>query len=459
MKIVLISNPVSRRQRPDYPPPGIAYLGAVAHQKGHEVLLLDGGLLSCSQIISKTRLFSPDILGVTCWTIDRGMVWKLCEMLKQTVPNAILIMGGPHATIYPEHIFKLTHTSAVVLGEGEDTFSDIIDAISEGKDFKSIPGLALRAKDNNVFYTEIRQRIDDLDRIPLPYYAGFENFSFSHYCSHPPLPSPSAAIISSRGCVFDCSYCASVRFWGSTWRFRSPENILAETGWLVEKYGVRSLFFYDDNFPVNKNRAIAICEGIIKNKWDLKWACCSHVKMINSELLKAMKASGCIAIDFGVESGDDNILMNINKCQNHKDIERAFSLTSEAGISAQAYLMVGNPGESESSVDNTIELIKRIKPRMCGTNILWLLPGTKVYQDAVRNGFINDDYWLTNNDVPYNLQEHSMRNLVMLRQRLMMGIAKEKNGISLRVNNYLKCLYYRHPFLSRYRSLVPNIFR
>ena len=458
MKIVLISNPVSRRQRPDYPPPGIAYLGAVAHQKGHDVLLLDGGLLSIAQIIRKTQQFSPDMLGVTCWTIDRGMVWKLCNMLKRAVPKAILIMGGPHATIYPEHIFKLTHASAVVLGEGEDTFSDIIDAFCEGRDFRNIPGMALRTDDNDVFYTETRQRIDDLDRVPLPYYAGFENFRFSHYGSHPPLPTPSAAIISSRGCVFDCSYCASVRFWGSTWRFRSPENILAEIKWLVKEHGIRSLFFFDDNFPVNKNRVFTICEGIIKNKWNIKWACCSHVKMINRELLKAMKASGCVAIDFGVESGDSNILMNINKRQSCDDIERAFRFTHEAGISAQAYLMVGNPGESESSVDNTIGLIKRIKPRMCGTNILWLLPGTKVYEDAVHSGFINDDYWLANNDVPYNLQEHSMHRLVMLRQRLMMGIA-EKTGLRLRLNNYLKCLYYRHPSLSRFRSLVPRMFR
>ena len=236
MKIVLISNPVSRRQRPDYPPPGIAYLGAVAHQKGHKVLLLDGGLLSFSQIISKTRRFSPDMLGVTCWTIDRGMVWELCGMLKKAVPEAILIMGGPHATIYPEHVFKLTHASAVVLGEGVDTFSDIIDSFCNGQDFKNIPGMALRTEDDDVFYTEARQRIDDLDKVPLPYYAGFENFSFSHYGSHPPLPTPSAAIISSRGCVFDCSYCASVRFWGSTWRYRSPENILSEISWLVETH-------------------------------------------------------------------------------------------------------------------------------------------------------------------------------------------------------------------------------
>lgn len=459
MKIVLISNPPGRRQKPDYPPPGIAYLGAVAHQQGHEVLLVDGGLSTIPQIVSKTQRFSPDMLGVTCWTIGRGEVWKLCTALKKAVPNAILILGGPHATIYPEHVFKKTHASAVVLGEGESTFSELLETFCHGTDFKQVPGLALRNEDNSAFYTEVRRRIDEIDTIPFPYYAGFEHFSFSHYGSHPPLPAPSAAIISSRGCVFDCSYCASVRFWGHTWRYRSPENVLSEIGWLVEEFGVRSLFFYDDNFPVNKGRVIAICEGIIKKGWDIKWACCSHVKMISRELLQAMKASGCVAIDFGVESGDANILKNINKRQSCEDIERAFSLVREADISSQAYLMVGNPGENESTIGNTIKLIGRIKPRICGANILWLLPGTQVYKDAVEKDFINDDYWLESDDVPYNLQEHSLNELEMLRKSLMMGIAKEKGGIAARITNYLKCLYYRYPFLSPLRSLIPKAFR
>ena len=121
--------------------------------------------------------------------------------------------------------------------------------------------------------------------------------------------------------------------------------------------------------------------------------------------------------------------------------------------------MVGNPGENESTIGNTIELIGRIKPRMCGANILWLLPGTKVYKDAVKKDFINDDYWLESDDVPYNLQEHSLDELEMLRRRLMMGIAKQKGGITPKINNYLKCLYYRYPFLSPFRSLVPRAFR
>lgn len=460
MKIVLISNPTSRRQKPDFPPTGIAYLGAVAHQTGHEVLLIDGGVRTISQITQDVCEASPGLIGVTCWSIDRNMVWKLCAALKDTAPNVFLVLGGPHATIYPDHIFKKTHASAVVVGEGEETFADLLKALEEGKKLKDVAGMALRNKDGHVFYTPPRTSIQNIDSISFPYYGGFRHFNFSHYGGFPPLPHPTAAIISSRGCVFDCSYCASVRFWGKKWRFRTAENVLREIRWLIEDMGVRSLYFYDDNFPVNKERAIAICKGIISNGWTLKWACCSHVKMMNRELLAVMKASGCVTIDFGVESGSDKILKNINKRQTREDIEKAFDLVHEAGIFPRAYLMVGSPGEDESTIDETIDLISRIKPRASiGATLLWFLPGTAVYEDAVKKGHISEDYWLESDGVPFNLQEHSLEKLEALRRRLMLGIARKKGDLGSLVTYYLKRLYYKYPFLSIFRSWVPKQLR
>jgi anaerobic magnesium-protoporphyrin IX monomethyl ester cyclase len=460
MKIALISNPTSLHQRPDFPPIGIAYLGAVASDRGHEVLLVDGGLHSISNIVNRVRKVGPEIIGVTCWTIDRKMVWDLCGKLKKAAPKAFLVIGGPHATIYPDHIFKRTHASAVVLGEGEATFIELLDAMTHGKDLKTVNGIALRSEDGTPYYTAARFPIENIDSIPLPNYAGFERFSFNLYGGFPPLPRPTAAIVSSRGCVFDCSYCSSVRFWGKQWRYRSAENVLSEIRWLVEKWGVKSLYFFDDNFPVNKERAISICQGIIDNRWKLTWACCSHVKMINRELLKAMKDSGCVTIDFGVESGSDKILSNINKRQNRGDIEKAFNLVHESGILPRAYLIVGNPGEDMSTINETIDLIDRIKPRSSiGATILWLLPGTAVYEDAVHRGYISDDYWLQYDGIPYNQQDYSLQELKTLRKHLMFSIARKKGGISPLLNYFLKTVYYEYPFLSRLRRLVPSQLR
>jgi len=122
--------------------------------------------------------------------------------------------------------------------------------------------------------------------------------------------------------------------------------------------------------------------------------------------------------------------------------------------------MVGNKGESIDTIDETIEMAGFIKPHSSiGATLLWLLPGTRVYREACENGFISDDYWLKSDDVPYNLQEYTYRELFGLRQRLMRGIARKKGGISPMLSFYLKSIYYRYPFLSRMRSLIPDWLR
>jgi radical SAM superfamily enzyme YgiQ (UPF0313 family) len=460
MKVLLISQPNIYMQRPDFPPIGIAYLGAVAAGQGYETKLIDAGLVKIPPIVKSAKQFAPDFIGVTCWTIGRGKIWELCAFLRKELPNTFLAVGGPHATIFPQHIFQKTHASAVVVGEGEETFKELLNTLEGQGDLKSVRGLALRNENGTVYFTEPQNYIENLDLIPRPFYEGFKDFSFSNYLGLASLPRPTAPIISSRGCVFSCSYCSSVKFWGNRWRYRSAAKILEEINWLIATMGARSIYFFDDNLPVNRQRLLDICEGIIEKKMPIKWACCSHVKMIDKGLLEVMKKSGCVSIDFGVESGSDKILKSINKKQMRADIERAFVLVREAGIKPRAYLMVGNIGEDKTTIDQTVEMIGKIKPySSIGATLLWLLPGTTVYEDAVRRGHIDDGFWTRSDDVPYNLQEYSYKELFGLRTRLMLGIAKKKGGILSIIRCYLKIIYYRFPQLSFFRSLVPGCFR
>lgn len=460
MKVLLISHPSLNPEKPDFPPIGTAYLGAVVRDRGHSVLLIDGELTGIEDIVRQAKGFKPDIVGVTCWTINRGTVWELCGTLKRELPDVFLVLGGQHASIYPEHIFQKTHAKAVVVGEGEQTLCELLDTLERSGDLAQVKGIVYKKEDGTICRTEARPQIEDLDSIPFPHYEAFRDFSFHQYNGFAGLPRPTAAVITSRGCVFDCAYCGSVNFWGKKWRRRSAQNVLDELEHLVKNMGARSIFMFDDNFPVNKKRAMDICRGIIERRLDIQWACCSHVKMVNEELLKIMKESGCISIDFGVESGDDTILRNINKNQTRGDIERAFDLVHRAGIKPRAYLMIGNKGESANTVDETVDMVGVIKPHSSiGATILWLLPGTNVYREACEKGFIDDGYWLRCDDVPYNLQEYSYEELFRLRQRLMRGIAKKKGGVLPAVSFYLKTIYYRYPFLSRMRSLIPDWLR
>lgn len=460
MRILLISHPSSRPRRPDFPPIGIAYLGAVVRNRGHEVFLVDGELTGLEGIVEEAKRLGPDIVGVTCWTINRGAVWELCRALKRVLPKAFLVLGGQHASIYPEHIFQKTHAGAVVIGEGEETLCELLEVLGSGGDLALVSGIAYRTRDGDIRRTEPRPQIEDLDTVPFPYYEGFRGFGFQQYGGFAGLPRPTAAVITSRGCVFNCSYCGSVRFWGKKWRRRSARNVLDEVEHLVSDMGARSIFMFDDNFPVNRKRAMEICGGIIDRFPGMEWACCSHVKMVNEELLDIMKRSGCISIDFGVESGDNGILRNINKNQTREDIERAFALAHKAGIRPRAYLMVGNMGETTGTIDETIDMIGSIKPySSIGATILWLLPGTDVFREACEKGFIDDSYWLEKDDMPYNVQEHTYEELLGLRQRLMRGIARKKGGIAPLVSFYLKTIYYRYPSLGRMRSLIPDWLR
>jgi len=460
MKVLLISQPNTYTQKPDFPPIGIAYLGAIATGEGHETMLIDSGLSNISEVVKMARRFAPDFIGVTCWTIGRKMAWQLCASLKKELPKAFLSVGGPHATIFPEHILIKTHASAVVIGEGEETFKELLKVLCAKGDLKSVKGLVLRKKDDTAYFTGSRSYIEDLDLIPRPFYKGFESFKFSDYCGFASLPRPTAPVISSRGCVFNCTYCGSVKFWGNRWRYRSAKNVIQEIEWLVSNMGARSIFFFDDNFTVNKKRLVDICEGIISLRSNIKWACCSHVKMVDEKLLDIMKRSGCVSIDFGVESGSDKILQNINKKQTRADIEKTFALVHASGIKPRAYLMVGNVGEDETSINQTIEMFGNIKPSSSiGATLLWLLPGTAVYDQAVKNGYINDDFWLRSEGVPYNLQEHSNKELWRLRNRLMSGIARKKGGISPMISCYFRNIYYNYPFLSFLRPLIPEKLR
>jgi len=400
------------------------------------------------------------VIGVTCWTIGRGAVWELCRLIEKTVPGVFLVLGGHHASLFPEHVLMKTRASAVVVGEGETAFRGLLDSLERGTDPAAVPGLVLRGIDGSMRHTGPGVLIEDISTIPWPHYKGFKDFSLTRYSGLPPLPRPTAPIISSRGCVYDCTYCGSVKFWGHRWRYRSSEDILEEMEWLVQGLGARSIHFFDDNFLVNRRRVSAVCEGIIARGLKVPWMCCSHVRMVDAETLGLMRRSGCESIDFGVESGSDLILANINKKQTRSDIEKAFRLCNEAGIKARAYLMVGNKGESEKTIDETIDLIARIRPRSSiGATMLWLLPGTAVYREAVDKGFITDDFWLESDDVPINLQEHSLPELKLLRRRLMAGIAQTKGGLAPRISFWLKEFYYRFPQLAFFRSFVPGKFR
>ncbi|MBC8233440.1 B12-binding domain-containing radical SAM protein [bacterium] len=431
MKVVLINAPRKIPQVADFPPLGLAYIGAVAKQAGHYVRIIDAAAWSFDDLSQAVRREAPEVIGITCWTIERGQAFKAAHVAKEAAPNARVIMGGPHATAFPEHMFLRAPTDYVALGEGEETIQELLDVIAKDGDVSKVKGIAYQ-RDGECHRTERRPFITDLDSIPLPLH---EEFDYRQYNGMHDSARRAAAIITSRGCPFRCTFCSSTVYWGRKYRKRSVENVLTEIELLYQYHGIRALLFFDDNLVIDRNRCIALCQALCARNnrrlrltakgMDLIWAAEGSVK-VDPELLGWMKRAGCYRIDFGVESGSPKILKNINKAFTVQDTRNAFRLCREAGIRPNAYLMFGAPGETRRTINETVRLMREISPTSLvgGRPGVWILPDTELYELSKRQGIISDKTWLQTDETLYYTGEHSEKELLALVRQYNRGMVR-----------------------------------
>jgi len=449
MDLLLINPPREIPQRADFPPIGLAYIAAYLRRAGVTVEIVDGASYSWKRLEDALRRWSPRIVGLPCWTIERGQAFKTADLVRSVHPDAKLVIGGHHATAYPDHMFRRADADAVVVGEGETTTLELVRNLIDGGDISQVRGIAYRQGEFTVL-TDPRPLIHDLDSLPFPCH---DSFDLDDYLGLPETSGRAASIMTSRGCPHKCIYCSGSIFWHRKWRARSPENVLDEIQWLYDDLGVRTFMFFDDNFTVHKERAIEICSGILERGMKIKFVAESHVSHINPEMLAWMKRSGCYRIDFGVESGSPKILKTIKKKQTVNQIETVFQMVHDAGIHPRAYLMVGNPGENEETIQETVDLMGKVKPwDTVGAHPLLIMPNTEIYDLAIRQGLITDDYWLEHDDMLFYTGEHSNADLIRLREMLMKGLAENRGTIKAHLRYLMKKYYYRYPMLQKLRK-------
>lgn len=466
MTILLINPPLNPPRRTSFVPLGLAYLSSTLKRNGYRVECIDSCNMGWHQLENKLHEIKPDIAGITCWTFNRANASKTSKIIKKVNPNSKIIVGGQHATLLPDQTIKATNADFLVLGEGENSIVELVKAIESNKDFSQIQGIAFNDSGNTVINSP-RQFIKNLDEIAFPDYT---DFNLDNYLGLPGegYGRRAAGIITSRGCPYDCSYCSSKEFWTRKWRFRSAENILEEIEFLYFQLGVRALTIFDDNFTINKDRAIKVCQGIIERGLDLKWISIASVRAVDEEILTWMKRAGCYQVQYGVESGSPKILKSINKQQTVEQIIKAFDITKKVGMEPYAYLFIGGPGETEKTVDETIMLMRKIAPGQGSSGgILWILPGTKIYEIAKNLQIITDDTWTNNND-QYMLftGEHSLKELTKLHFRLQKGLAKNKSikylMIFLFKFNFKKIKFLHHFYIylrDSFFTINKSIFR
>ena len=434
MKILLLNPPALDHSKngkylaiDSFPSVGLNYLYSCLKTNGYNCKLYDFFFESWVNIENILIEEYADVIGITCLTESRFNSFRLLSLIRKIRKKTIVIFGGHHSTHMYTQLLSKFSIDYIVLGEGEKKLLNLIRAIEGTIPIESVRGIAY--KKNGVIIkneSEGDYNITNLDSLTFP----FSKEHLKMFEKYPPLKvtrpiefsklshllfvyerGKSTIVMPSRGCPFKCQFCGARSFWGKNYRFRSPENVVDEIEYYYKKFGFMFFRLWDYTFTLIPRRGIEICKEIIKRKLKIYFACQTRVDKITEDLVIWLKKAGCLFIGVGVESGSEKILKQINKQISIKSVIKAFSIFKKYNLPAYPFLMVGNPGETDETVQQTINLMKIINPYKIVTQITMVFPGTDLYKLAKKQGFIDDDYWLSSKPQPYYTYENSLKKL------------------------------------------------
>ena len=358
---ILLINP--RNGNPNTKPPlGLLSIGTICKQAGHSVVILDAALLDLDAKQVAIHAGYADMVGLTAMTPLVGNALSIAAAIKKLNADIPIIIGGVHASLFPDELYKTGLFSSVVVGEGEDTIFDILASIQS-------PEAKLKPIYKPTKFAEI----------PMLDYSLIDIEAYQPRYPHAQR-TPWVSTQTSRGCPFNCSFCCNI--FGHKHRSMPPAQIIQMINGLVNGYGVKDITFYDDEFTLDRNHVIQLCELINDSKLatDLTWTCEARVDMVDSELLASMRKAGCRLIYFGIESGNQHILDKLNKHQTLEAVSQAVELTHRSGIQSAGYFMLGCPDETKDSMKQTVAFSLELKLDHAQFSVCCPLPGSELYK-------------------------------------------------------------------------------
>lgn len=389
MKITLI-NPTQTGVY-SQPPLGLALIAAVLEREGYQVTVVEANAFKLRPEDVVQQVNEADIVGLTAMTPTINSAIAIAKQLKKAHPNLSIVLGGAHATLLPEETMAaVPEIDIIVRGEAEQTIIDLLPALGNRDSLGNIPGITYRNDDEIVNNPSVSQ-YTNLDSLP---FLAYHLLPWKTYKPHPPhgRALPFAAIITSRGCPYRCSYCSKPVF-GSKFRGQSPERVVDEVAYLQKQFGIKEFAFYDDVFTLDKKRAYAIADEIIKRDLKIHWTCETRVNLVDRDLLHHIKQAGCYSIAYGIESGSEEILNTLDKDISLKQIEEAARISREVGLQTIGYFMIGSPGESPETIKQTIQFAKKLKLDFAQFSVTTPFPGTKLYSLYSDGKKINNIPW------------------------------------------------------------------
>ncbi len=353
---------------------GLCLLSSSIKQRGHESSLVDfRGLNSWDEYRERLKILKPQVLAVTAATVYFPVALRAAEIAKQLMPDLIVVIGGIHATLMPEEVSSHNCFDHIVLGEGEVSFTELIDALESGKSEKRI----------------IQGKRPELDSLP---FADRDLFDTQEYPFFKDLPLPFVTIISSRGCPYQCTFCqpAEKMVFGAHVRKRTVGHVIGELKLLREKYNFQSLMIHDDCLTADKAWVREFCREYKLNGFTQPWVCqvkANHV-CSSPELIGEMKGAGLKAVHIGFESGNQRMLDLMKKgCTVEQNYE-AYKILKQFGLEIQGMFIIGLPTETKEEVGDTIRMIKSMQLERPVLTFFTPYPGTELYEYCKEKGLL-----------------------------------------------------------------------
>ncbi len=389
------------------PPLGIMSITSFLEARGVIVEILDCHARpapledTLSLIVAK----SPDVVAFSCTTSSFLDGYQLAERLKESAPGIRIVFGGAHAcSVGVGLLDAFPAIDYLVIGEGEQTMFDLVDAGFRG--VEAIPGVGFR-RDGRGILSAPRENISDLDSLPFPAYHRLEGFPRRYNLALFSYPTaPNTSIISSRGCPYRCSYCDRSVF-HQGFRFNSAAYMHEHLAFLNREYGIRHVFFYDDLFTFDRARVEEFCRLLRASRLPVTYNCVARLEHVDRELVALLKNSGCWQVNFGIESGDPEVLKKHRKFMELDDVHRKLLMVKEAGMRVKGLFMVGLPGEDEQAIRRTIDYALDLPLDEINVTKFTPFPGAPVYRDIREHGEFVED-WPAMNCVNFVFIPHGM---------------------------------------------------
>lgn len=416
-------------------PLSLANCAALLEKEGHQVKIIDANAekLSPEEVLKKSGEF--DKVFITSSTLDRWQCpvvdlepfLNYTKVLKEN--NKEIFVIGAHGTVRPKEVLELTGAKAVIRGEPELTVLEIC----RNNNLSSIKGISYY-NDNYEFISNPQRDFLDLDSLPVP---AFHLLPMEKYF-YEVLGKNFTLLEGSRGCTFNCSFCL-LEMYGKKLRAKSPSKLIAEIDTVVNKFDVKNIYFMDLEFTINRDLVIEVCNYLIKKRYNLKWTCQTRFDLIDENLLQKMQSAGCNLIHFGVEAADNNALKILGKGLTVEKIERGIKMIKKVNMRSACFFLMGSINSKLDDMSNIIKFSKKINPTYAIYHIAIPYPGTKFYDDVLKNEGNFSDSNLFPEAYVGNIDLKELKNIT--RKAYLQYYFRPKYIFSLILRRQIKYLY------------------